>query len=221
MDFMSDAPRSTGRAFRLLSVVHCCSREDFATVPGSQFSEPSTWSPSSTRIAVPPRQAQGHPGRQRARPSPASCLISRIASTASSWTSPGPACPRNTLFSELSTPRVRAECLNASWFLSMADARDRLEACRIDYNTERPPFDARPLDPRSIRPERVAEGRKGRINRRTRDRGKTTLTMIYHFNGMNAWGAGHARPSGTAECLGSGMRVQPLSACREESGPCR
>jgi hypothetical protein len=24
---------------------------------------------------------------------------------------------------------LRAECLNASWFLSMADARDRIEVC--------------------------------------------------------------------------------------------
>lgn len=34
--------------------------------------------------------------------------------------------------------RVRAECLDASWFLSLADARERIEAWRIDYNTERP-----------------------------------------------------------------------------------
>ena len=34
--------------------------------------------------------------------------------------------------------RLRAECLNASWFLSMADARDRIEQWRADYNEDRP-----------------------------------------------------------------------------------
>jgi putative transposase len=34
--------------------------------------------------------------------------------------------------------RLRAECLNASWFLSMADARDRIEGWRCAYNEDRP-----------------------------------------------------------------------------------
>ena len=34
--------------------------------------------------------------------------------------------------------RFRAECLNASWFLSMADARERIETWRLDYNEQRP-----------------------------------------------------------------------------------
>ena len=34
--------------------------------------------------------------------------------------------------------RLRAECLNASWFLSMADARDRIEEWRCAYNEDRP-----------------------------------------------------------------------------------
>ena len=42
---------------------------------------------------------------------------------------------------ELQSPEVilfYSLLLNASWFLSLADARDRIEAWRIDYNTERP-----------------------------------------------------------------------------------
>jgi putative transposase len=34
--------------------------------------------------------------------------------------------------------RLRAECLNASWFLSMIDARDRIEEWRCAYNEDRP-----------------------------------------------------------------------------------
>jgi putative transposase len=32
----------------------------------------------------------------------------------------------------------KAECLNAPWFLSMADARDRIEQWRKEYNEDGP-----------------------------------------------------------------------------------
>ncbi|MFP6868544.1 MAG: transposase, partial [Nitrospinota bacterium] len=34
--------------------------------------------------------------------------------------------------------RLRQECLNATWFLSLADAREKIEAWRKDYNEQRP-----------------------------------------------------------------------------------
>lgn len=34
--------------------------------------------------------------------------------------------------------RLRAECLNASWFLSMADARERIKDWRRDDNETKP-----------------------------------------------------------------------------------
>lgn len=34
--------------------------------------------------------------------------------------------------------RFRDECLNASWFVNLADAREKIEAWRRDYNAERP-----------------------------------------------------------------------------------
>jgi putative transposase len=34
--------------------------------------------------------------------------------------------------------RLREECLNAHWFLSLADARDKIEAWRVFYNESRP-----------------------------------------------------------------------------------
>ena len=46
--------------------------------------------------------------------------------------------------------RLRAECLNASWFLSLADARGRLEAWRREYNEERPHGSLRNLTPRAV-----------------------------------------------------------------------
>ena len=41
-------------------------------------------------------------------------------------------------FAEPLNRRVRAECLNANWFLSLADARHKCEAWRHDYNNVRP-----------------------------------------------------------------------------------
>ena len=34
--------------------------------------------------------------------------------------------------------RLRQECLNEHWFLSVADAQEKLDASRIDYNENRP-----------------------------------------------------------------------------------
>lgn len=34
--------------------------------------------------------------------------------------------------------RLRAECLHENWFLSLEDAREKLEAWRLHYNAERP-----------------------------------------------------------------------------------
>lgn len=35
------------------------------------------------------------------------------------------------IFIEAFNARIRAECLNTSWFFSVADARERIEAWRI------------------------------------------------------------------------------------------
>jgi transposase InsO family protein len=48
-----------------------------------------------------------------------------------------PGTPTDNAFIEAFNARIRAECLNASWFLFLGDARERIEAWRIDYNTER------------------------------------------------------------------------------------
>ncbi len=55
--------------------------------------------------------------------------------------------------------RPRAECLNASWFLSLAGARDRLEAWRREYNEERPHGSLWNLTPRALA-EQAQKARK-------------------------------------------------------------
>lgn len=49
-----------------------------------------------------------------------------------------PGKPTDNAFAESFNGRVRAECLNANWFLSLADARHKCEAWRRDYNEVRP-----------------------------------------------------------------------------------
>lgn len=49
-----------------------------------------------------------------------------------------PGKPTDNAFIEAFNGRFRAECLNTHWFLSLADAREKLEAWRRYYNEERP-----------------------------------------------------------------------------------
>ncbi|MBB3937082.1 putative transposase [Aureimonas phyllosphaerae] len=49
-----------------------------------------------------------------------------------------PGKPTDNAFIEAFNARLGSECLNASWFLSIADARSRIEAWRNDYNHHRP-----------------------------------------------------------------------------------
>jgi putative transposase len=46
--------------------------------------------------------------------------------------------PTDNAFVESFNGRLRDECLNAHWFLSMTDARAKIEAWRRDYNESRP-----------------------------------------------------------------------------------
>jgi putative transposase len=61
-----------------------------------------------------------------------------------------PGTPTDNAFIEAFNARIRAECLNASWFFSLTDARERIEAWRIDYNTERPHSALGHLTPRAF-----------------------------------------------------------------------
>ncbi len=49
-----------------------------------------------------------------------------------------PGKPTDNAFVELFNGSLRDECLNTNWFLSLDDARDKIEAWRTDYNEFRP-----------------------------------------------------------------------------------
>jgi putative transposase len=49
-----------------------------------------------------------------------------------------PGKPTDNAHIEAFNGRFRAECLNTHWFLTLADAREKMEAWRRYYNEERP-----------------------------------------------------------------------------------
>jgi putative transposase len=46
--------------------------------------------------------------------------------------------PIQNAFAESFNGRLRDECLNENWFVSLADARETIEAWRVDHNVGRP-----------------------------------------------------------------------------------
>ena len=61
-----------------------------------------------------------------------------------------PGRPTDNAYIEAFNTRLRTECLNASWFLSLHDARNRIESWRQDYNTARPHSALGNLTPRAF-----------------------------------------------------------------------
>ena len=49
-----------------------------------------------------------------------------------------PGKPTDNAYIEAFNSQLRSECLNAHWFMSLADTAEKLEAWRRDYNEERP-----------------------------------------------------------------------------------
>lgn len=67
-----------------------------------------------------------------------------------------PGKPTDNAFIESYNGRVRAECLNENWFLSLDDARTKVEAWRQDYNNHRPHSSLGNLAPREFAQSRQA-----------------------------------------------------------------
>ena len=147
MDLMSDA-LFDGRAFRILTVIDCHSRESLAIVPRPNFRAYHV-----TEVLDRLVQERGKPKSLRCDNGPefAGRMLDQWAflnGVEIDFSRPGK--PTDNAYIEAFNARLRAECLNASWFLSMADARDRIKAWRIDYNELRPHTALGNLTPREF-----------------------------------------------------------------------
>lgn len=135
MDFVSDA-LGDGRRFRALTIVDDCTRESPAI-------EVDTSLPGARVVRVLERLAE-----TRGLPKAIVCdngpefrgeALDQWADrrgVALQFIQPGK--PVQNAFAESFNGRLRDECLNESWFVSLLDAQHTIEAWRIDYNGARP-----------------------------------------------------------------------------------
>jgi putative transposase len=135
MDFLSDR-LFDDRPFRILTIVDCHTREALATVARTNFRAHQVVE-ELDRIA----RRRGKPGSIRVDNGPefAGRLLDQWAylnKVQLDFSRPGK--PTDNAFIEAFNARLRQECLNASWFLSMPDARQKIETWRTDYNETRP-----------------------------------------------------------------------------------
>jgi putative transposase len=135
MDFVHDQ-LATGRKVRVLTVVDTFSR--FSPVLDPRFSYRGE---DVVRTLDQVCMAVGYPKTIRVDQS--SEFISRdldlwayAKGVTLDFSRPGK--PTDNAFIEAFNGRLRAECLNTHWFLTLADAREKLEAWRRYYNEDRP-----------------------------------------------------------------------------------
>ena len=135
MDFVMDG-LATGRILRMLTVVDSYTRECLAIEVDSCLS-----SRRVTRVLEWVIQQRGAPEVIRCDNGPeftsrhflAWCEQRRIGLL---HIQPGR--PMQNGYVESFNGRLRDECLNANWFATLADARQKIEAWREDYNEQRP-----------------------------------------------------------------------------------
>lgn len=136
MDFIRDTLGSSGRVFRALTIVDDCTRESPAIETDHSL-------PGARVVAVLERLAQA--GRV-----PKAIIVdngpefrgqdldewARTRGVALQFIDPGK--PVQNAYIESFNGRLRDECLNRHWFLTLADARAEIEAFRRHYNEARP-----------------------------------------------------------------------------------
>ena len=135
MDFVHDQ-LATGKRIRVLTVVDTFSR--FSPVIDPRFSY------RAEDVVLTLEQACAAIGYPKAiRVDQGSEFISRdldlwayANNVTLDFSRPGK--PTDNAFIEAFNGRFRAECLNAHWFLTLADAREKVEAWRRYYNEVRP-----------------------------------------------------------------------------------
>ena len=136
MDFVHDQ-LATGRKLRVLTIVDTFSRFSPALDPRFSFRGDGRRRDAGTGL----RREMGFPATIRV--DQGTEFVSRDLDlwayqrgVTLDFSRPGK--PTDNAFIEAFNGRFRAECLNAHWFLSLADAREKLEDWRRYYNEERP-----------------------------------------------------------------------------------
>ena len=124
------------KPFRILTIVDCFTREALATAARTNFRAYQVIDELDrlARIRGKPRSIRVDNG-----PEFAGRLLDQWAylnKVELDFSRPGK--PTDNAYIEAFNSRLRQECLSASWFLSMEDARTRINEWRSDYNETRP-----------------------------------------------------------------------------------
>jgi putative transposase len=135
LDFLTDS-LADGRRFRVLTIVDNVSRVSPAIAVGSSLT-------GERVVALLERlkQTVGKPERIAVDNGP-----EFISKALDAWAYQNevqlefsrPGKPTDNAFAESFNGHFRAECLDCHWFASLEEARQTIEAWRLDYNTERP-----------------------------------------------------------------------------------
>ena len=135
MDFVRDT-LADGRAFRAFTLVDDCTREALTLEVGVGFPAQRVVEALERVIAL-----RGQPRAIVCDNGPeftSRTLLSWAHRRGLTLDFIRPGKPIENAFVESFNGRLRDECLNLHWFLSLADAQYRLEAWRTTYNTARP-----------------------------------------------------------------------------------
>ena len=135
MDFMADT-LFDGRKLRLLTIVDNFTRESLAIEPGQRF--------KGEQVA----EVLSHLLKDRGKPESIRVdngteFTSKAMDQWAYWNKvkldfSRPGKPTDNAFIESFNGKFREECLSQHWFLSLQDAREKIESWRKDYNETRP-----------------------------------------------------------------------------------
>ena len=135
MDFVADE-LFDGSRIRVLTLVDNHTRESLALKPGQRIRGIDV-----AEILEAVTKVKGFPKRIKVDNGPE--FISKDLDRWAYWNKveldfSRPGTPSDNAFIEAFNSRFRQECLNEHWFLSLEDAREKIEAWRREYNSERP-----------------------------------------------------------------------------------
>lgn len=135
MDFVADQ-LFDGRKIRVLTLVDNHTRESLALHAGQRIGGMDV-----VEVLERVTRTKGFPKRIKVDNGPE--FISKDLDRWAYWNKveldfSRPGTPSDNALIEAFNSRFRQECLNEHWFLTLEDAREKIEAWRIEYNSQRP-----------------------------------------------------------------------------------
>lgn len=135
MDFVADE-LFDGSRIRVLTLVDNHTRESLALKPGQRIRGIDV-----VEVLEAVTKVKGFPKRIKVDNGPE--FISKDLDRWAYWNKveldfSRPGTPSDNAFIESFNSRFRQECLNEHWFLTLEDAKEKIEVWRVQYNTDRP-----------------------------------------------------------------------------------